>query len=73
MPNQHKPLREFCVLPLTAFFTSNSSIAPDAEIREPIEFYYHLNLDDTEIAKQMKDHYDTQKYGLRCVSEAFLL
>ena len=45
------------------------NIAPEDEIKESVEFYYHLNLNDPEISKQMKDHYDTQKYGLRCVSE----
>jgi hypothetical protein len=51
---------------MTALFNLHFlNIAPDDEIKESVEFYYHLNLNDPEIAKQMKDHYDTQKYGLR--------
>lgn len=48
------------------------NIAPEDEIKETLKFYYHLNLNDPEIARQMKDHYDTQKYGLRYDSEAFV-
>ena len=48
------------------------NIAPEDEIKETLIFYYHLNLNDPEIARQMKDHYDTQKYGLRYDSEAFV-
>ena len=45
------------------------NIAPEDEIKETLKFYYHLNLNDPEIARQMKDHYDTQKYGLRYDSD----
>ena len=63
-----KPL---CCEITTLFYLQFFNIAPEDEIKESVEFYYHLSLNDPEIAKQMKDHYDTQKYGLRCVSEAF--
>ena len=48
------------------FYLRFLNIAPEDEIKESVEFYYYLNLNNPEIAKQMKDHYDTQKYGLRC-------
>ena len=41
------------------FYLRFLNIAPEDEIKESVEFYYYLNLNDPEIAKQMKDHYDT--------------
>jgi hypothetical protein len=41
------------------------AIAPEDDIQPPLTFYYNLGMNDVEISKQMKDHYDTDIYGLR--------
>ena len=40
-------------------------LAPEHTIRPSLEFYYHLGLNDIQIESNMKDHYDTDQYGLR--------
>jgi hypothetical protein len=39
--------------------------APDDDIKEPLTMYFNLGLNDKEVTKQLKDHYDTEVYGLR--------
>lgn len=64
MPNQYKPIRK----PFPYFFSLlTEDSAPVDEIQEYITFFYRCRLNDKEIAKEMKDHYDQDKYGLRCV------
>ncbi|KAH7904042.1 hypothetical protein BJ138DRAFT_1186917 [Hygrophoropsis aurantiaca] len=41
---------------------------PDDVIKESAEFYYKLGLNDKEIVKQLRDHFDHEKYGLSVVS-----
>ncbi|KAF7425973.1 hypothetical protein PC9H_008335 [Pleurotus ostreatus] len=42
--------------------------APTNEIQEYITFFYRCRLNDVEIAKEMKDHYNQDKYGLSVTS-----
>jgi hypothetical protein len=39
--------------------------APDEIIQEPLTLYFNLGLSDVEITKQLRDHFDTEDYGLR--------
>lgn len=39
--------------------------APEALIREPLEFFWNLKLTDNDIAMKLKDYYDTSTYGCR--------
>ncbi|KAF7424812.1 hypothetical protein PC9H_010123 [Pleurotus ostreatus] len=43
-------------------------IPPIDEIQEYITYFYRCRLNDKEIAKEMKDHYDQDKYGLSVAS-----
>lgn len=40
-------------------------IAPDEFIKAPLIDYYSMGINDIEITKLLKSHYDTTKYGLR--------
>ena len=40
-------------------------IAPDEIIKELLADYYAMGINDIEIMKLLKSHYDTTKYGLR--------
>jgi hypothetical protein len=46
--------------------------APETLIRDALSYYYSLGLNDTKIAEHCKEHYDTSKYGLRCVDQHVL-
>jgi hypothetical protein len=39
--------------------------APDEDIRGPLKLYFEPGLNDVEVTKHLKDHYDTDQYGLR--------
>ena len=43
-----------------------SFLAPDTEIQEPLRQYYELGLSDVKVTELLKEHYDTEQYGLRC-------
>jgi hypothetical protein len=40
-------------------------VAPDGDIRAPMEDYHRLGVSDVEMTELLKKHYDTEKYGLR--------
>jgi hypothetical protein len=61
--NQHKPRREFFFLWLEIYLIY--FIAPDEIIKEPLTDYHAMGINDVEITKLLKNHYDTTKYGLR--------
>jgi hypothetical protein len=42
-------------------------VALDKDIWEPLKCYYDLGLTDIKVTEALKQHYDTNKYGLRCV------
>jgi hypothetical protein len=39
--------------------------APDELIKGPLTDYYSMGINDVQITKLLKSHYDTTKYGLR--------
>ena len=39
--------------------------APDGDIQAPMEEYYQMGVSDVEMTELLKQHYDTEKYGLR--------
>jgi hypothetical protein len=61
--NQHKPRREslFLCLEIQLIYF----IAPDEIIKGPLTDYYAMGINDIEITKLLKSHYDSSKYGLR--------
>ena len=42
-------------------------VAPDEFMKAPLTDYYAMGINDIEITKLLKSHYDTTKYGLRWV------
>ena len=60
--NQHKLHREFLFLSLEMHLIY--FIAPDKIIKEPLTDYYAMGINNVEITKLLKSHYDTPKYGL---------
>jgi hypothetical protein len=46
-------------------------IAPDEDIQEHLRCYYELGLTDIKVTEALKQHYDTDTYGLRLVSYFF--
>lgn len=53
------------MLPFFLFTILTEDLAPIDEIKEYITFFYRCRLNDKDIAKEMEDHYDQEKYGLR--------
>jgi hypothetical protein len=51
--------------PLVIFLNLTCSTAPENVIREPLEFYFSLGMNDQKIAEHCVEHYDTEHYGLR--------
>ena len=46
--------------------TANFSvIAPDNDIRGPMEKYFKMGVPDVQMGELLKAHYDTKAYGLR--------
>ncbi|KAF8522943.1 hypothetical protein BU17DRAFT_86522 [Hysterangium stoloniferum] len=41
---------------------------PDESIQEPLRQYYELGLSDVKIAELLKEHYDTNNYGLSVIT-----
>lgn len=41
---------------------------PLEDIREALEAYFHLGFNDKQLEEHLKDHYDTEVYGLGYVS-----
>ncbi|KAF9477993.1 hypothetical protein BDN70DRAFT_74912 [Pholiota conissans] len=39
-------------------------LPPEDDIKESFKFYYGLGINDKKIALHMRDHYDTERYGL---------
>lgn len=52
------------ILTLRLLVSLQSNLAPETEIREALTFYYQLGIPDTKIEIHMKEHYDTNTYGL---------
>jgi hypothetical protein len=46
-------------------------IAPDEDIQEHLRYYYELGLTDVKVTEALKQHYDTDIYGLRYVSYSY--
>jgi len=44
----------------------------DESIKEPLQQYYELGLLDVKITELLKEHYDTDNYGLRYVGPLML-
>ncbi|KAF8510512.1 hypothetical protein BU17DRAFT_77669 [Hysterangium stoloniferum] len=42
--------------------------SPDESIQEPLRQYYELGLSDVKIAELLKEHYDTNNYGLSVIT-----
>ena len=61
--NQYKPRCEFLCLWLEIYLIC--FIAPDKTMKEPLADYYAMGINDVEITRLLKSHYDTTKYGLR--------
>ena len=63
--NQHKPC---CMsLLLVTYGLYSTLLAPEEDIWDSLAFYPNLGLDDKKICEHLKDHYDTDIYGLRYV------
>ena len=68
--NQHRSNR----ILIKNFIPSDISLfsAPDESIKEPLQQYYKLGLLDVRITELLKEHYDTDNYGLRYVGPLIL-
>jgi hypothetical protein len=64
MPNQHKPCRQ-CLIFLQWLIGSDFFLAPDEDIRGPLEEYFRLGCSDVDITELLKAHYDITTHGLR--------
>ena len=64
MPNQHKPLRECPVV--YQGHHAHSLSAPEDSIRDILTFYFNLGLNDSQIAENCRDHFDTSIHSMRC-------
>jgi hypothetical protein len=53
------------------FYSHAIHIAPEEDIQEHLRGYYELGLTDVQVTKALKQHYDTNRYGLRYVSYSF--
>ena len=49
------------------------TLVPLEDIREVLEAYFHLRFNDKQLEEHLKDHYDTEVYGLGYVSYFILL
>lgn len=56
-----------------AILADMSSLAPLEDILKPLEAYFHLGFTDKQLEEYLKDHYDTELYGLGYVSYIFVL
>ena len=65
--NQHKPRRKQLFFLWPKIHLIYIFIAPDEFIKGPLIDYYAMGINDIEITKLLKGHYDTTKYGLRQV------
>jgi hypothetical protein len=64
--NQHKPCREYLIfLAYVSQLNNLIFLAPDEDIRQPLEEYFKLGCSDVETTELLKFHYDTASYGLR--------
>jgi len=70
--NQHKPQCKLHGL-LMHFYSHAFHIAPDEDIQEHLRHYYELGLMDVKVTEALKQHYDTDTYGMRYVSYVFHL
>jgi len=41
--------------------------APDNDIKEAAKLYFELGMRDVDIVEHLKDHYNTEEHGLRCL------
>ena len=67
MPNQYKPKGKQTHESWTVFFFSETKLflAPLEDIRDALESYFHLGFNDKQLEEYLRDHYDTELYGLR--------
>jgi len=49
------------------------TLVPLEDIREALEAYFHLGFNEKQLEEHLKDHYDTEVYGLGYVSCFMLL
>ena len=55
-------------------FTANihyDSTAPEDELRQQVEYYFHLGMSDPQILSNVREHFDMAMYGVRYDSETF--
>ena len=71
--NQHKPRRKPVLGLLMHFYSRAFHIAPDKDIQEHLRRYYELGLTDVKVTEALKQHYDTDRYGLRYVSTSLIM
>ena len=70
MPNQHKPLRAFLSY-LELFSSITQVIAPLDLVETHIRRYHAQGVSFDKMVPLLSKHYDTDSYGLGCVSFSF--